>query len=107
MYILADCRRVWHPGGPCLNLNSVVSSWLEIRKSTEHAKVAAFFPHIAGAADAIIPRPVTQIESRLFGLLFCTQSKNGHVRVVACARSFYIMYGASARVWTEECFLRD
>ena len=49
-----------------------------------------------GAADAIIPRPVTQIESRFFGL-FSTQrqSKSGHVRVRA--RILYVYCGAHIR----------
>ena len=46
--------------------------------------------------DAIIPRPVTQIESRFFGL-FSTQrqSKSGHVRVRA--RILYVYCGAHIR----------
>ena len=46
--------------------------------------------------DAIIPRPVTQIESRFFGLFSTqTQSKSGHVRVRA--RILYVYCGAHIR----------
>ena len=57
----------------------------------------------------LIPRrPVTQIESRLFGLLFCTQSKNGHVRVVCeRKRALLLYYGTRAYGRSTECFLRD
>ena len=71
---------------------------IRVRKSGNQANTQRL-PHfflIAVHNDAIIPRPVTQIESRFFGLFFyAKQSKSGHVRVRA--RILYVYCGAHIR----------
>ena len=63
---------------------------IRVRKSGNQANTQRL-PHfflIAVHNDAIIPRPVTQIESRFFGL-FSTQSK-AKVVTCECARVFFM-----------------
>ena len=64
---------------------------IRVRKSGNQAntqRLPHFFLIAAVHNDAIIPRPVTQIESRFFGL-FSTQSK-AKVVTCECARVFFM-----------------